>query len=145
MIMDSTIAKNKKRPVWVWAISLFFFVSSVYTLLSFYLIYSGRIPLQSAQKAYLNSLTFIDIGLSVLLLLTNLTAAVLLFLLRKQTFYLFAIALVANLLMTIWHTISNNFMANMSSGRLIGMVIGWIILLVICVYTKHLEKAGVLK
>jgi hypothetical protein len=122
--MDSNVIENKKRPGWVWAISIFFFFSAAYSLLSIYLVSSGKIPLQPAQKAYFDSLTFIDYGLTILLGLTNLTGAVLLFLLRKQAFYLFAVAFAANVLMTVWHIVSKGFIAAVSSVGLIGMLIG---------------------
>ena len=142
--MDSNVVESKKRPGWVWAISILFFFLAVPTLLSFYLINSGKIPLRPAQKTYFESLTFIDIGLSILNGLANLIGAVLLFCLRKQAFYLFAIALATNLLMTAWYIVSKGFIAAMPSGGLIGMLIGWGILVAVCVYIKKLEKAGVL-
>ena len=142
--MGSNVAESKKRPGWVWAISIFSFFSAAFTLFGFYLIYSGKIPLQPAQKAYFESLTFVDMSLTILIGLTNLIGAVLLFRLRKQSFYLFAISLVANLSMTAWHIFSKGFIAAMPSGGLIGMLIGWGMLVAVCVYTKKLEKTGVL-
>lgn len=142
--MRSRVMENKRRPGWIWAISIFSFFSAFYTLLSIYLVHSGKILLQPAQKAYFARLTSIDMGLTIFLGLTNLTGAVLLFYLRKQAFYLFTIALAANLLTTLWHIFNKGFIAAMPSGGLMGMLIGWGILVAVCMYTKRLEKAGIL-
>jgi len=107
--MESNLIENKKRPGWVWAISIFYFFSAAYTLLSFYLIYSGKIPLQPAQKAYFESLTIVDMGLTVLLGLSNLIGAVLLFCLRRQAFYFLAFPFAAGLVMTAWQILSKGF------------------------------------
>jgi hypothetical protein len=65
-----------KRPIWIWLISLFFFLSAIWTLLSFYLIWSGSFPLEPAQKAYFARLTLIDYALSIIGGLLNMSAAV---------------------------------------------------------------------
>lgn len=142
--MDSNVAESKKRPGWVKAISIFYFFSAAYTLLSFYLIYSGKVPLQPAQKAYFESLTAIDNGLTILLGISNLIGAVLLFSLRKQAFYFFAFPFVVGLMMTIWHILNKGFMAAMSAGGLVGMFIGWGMIIAVLLYTKKLEKLGIL-
>ncbi len=136
--------KNKRRPGWVWVISIFLFFSASFTLFSFYLVYSGKVLLQPAQKAYFASLTFMDLGLSILVGLTNLFGALLLFFLRKQAFYLFVISLTFNLLITTGQIFNKGFIQALPSGGIVGMLIGWGILVAICVYTKRLEKNGVL-
>lgn len=99
--------------------------------------------MQPAQKAYLESLTFIDTGLSILVGLAYLTGAVLFFLLRKQAFYLFVFAFVANVLGAVWHI--GSIIAIKHSGGLIGTLIELVALFAVCVYIKKLEKAGVLR
>ena len=143
--METAVAESRKRPVWVWVISTFFFFSAANTFLSFCLIYSGKIPLQPEQKAYFDSLTVMDMGLAALLGLTNLTAAVFLLFLRKQAFYLFAATLGFNLLITLWHIVSKDFIAAMPAGGLIGMAIALGIQIAVCIYTGKLVKAGVLR
>lgn len=142
--MDSNGAESKKRPGWIWAISIFYFFSAAYTLLSFYLIYSGKILLQPVQKAYFESLTSIDMGLTIFLGISNLIGAVLLFCLRKQAFYFFAFPFALGLFMTVWHIFSKGFIASMPSGGLFGMVLGWAMIVAVLLYTKKLEKLGIL-
>ena len=50
----------RKRPAWVWIISIFYIISAVWTLFSFFLIFSGALPLPPQQAAYFRSLTSID-------------------------------------------------------------------------------------
>jgi hypothetical protein len=77
-----------------------------WTLLSFVLIHAGAIPLNAAQIAYFDSLGTLDYVFSVGIGLANFLGAISLFLLRRMAFHLFASALVANLLMTLWHVFS---------------------------------------
>ena len=134
-----------KRPGWVWAISIYIFCSAVFLLLSFYLIYSGKVVLDPKQKTYFESLSYIDITLTIILGLANLIGATLLFLLRKRAFDFFVIAFAANVSMTAGHIITKGFAAAMPAGGLTGILLGWGMLAAVCVYTKNLEKAEVLK
>ena len=72
-------------------------------LLSFYLILSGAIPLEPAQKAYFDSLTLIDHVSTIIPGLLNISAAVALFLLRRIALYLFLSALGLNFVLAAWH------------------------------------------
>ena len=134
----------RKRPGWVWAISIFYFISAVFTLLSFYVIFSGRISIDPAQKAYFDSLTPIDYGITIILGLLNLTGVVTLFLLRRQAFYFFTGSFIVNILMTIWHLLSKGWIAAIGGPGLVGVIISWGLLIAVCLYSRSLIKAGVL-
>jgi hypothetical protein len=140
---ENQIVPNK-RTKWIWAISIFYFFSAAYTLLSFYLIHSGAIAVPNATQRYLESLTALDYAFSILVGLANLTGAISLFLLRKVAYPLFLGSFIANILMTIWHALTKNLLAAFVSGSAIGMIIGWVMIVAVCVYTKKLSKAGVL-
>ena len=134
-----------KRPKWVWAISIFYFFSAAYTLLSFYLINSGAVAVPEATKAYLDSLTAMDYAFTILIGLANLIGAISLFLLRKIAYPLFLASLVANVIMSVWHIMSKNMLSASVSGGAIGMFIGWGMLLAVCLYAKKLTKTGLLR
>ena len=136
--------EKKKRPKWVWAITIFYFFSAGWTLLSFYLIGSGLIPMGPAAKAYFDSLSTFDYILTVLLGLAGFFGAITLFLLRKIAFYLFAGALIANPVLTIWHALSKGWIAAVGYAGLVGAVLGWALLIAVCVYSWKLTKKGVL-
>ena len=141
------IMKDKKRPILVLVILIFFLVTVVSTLLSLYLIYVGKISLVDMPGIRFKSLTFIDIGLSLFVGLTNLTGALLLFFLRKQALYFFVVSLIVNLSVFSWQIISRGMklLGAISLDGLIGMAIAWAILIAICLYTWRLKKTGVLE
>ena len=140
---DSNLQK-KKRPGWVWAISIFFFLAAGWTLLSFYLINLGAVPLNAAQKAYFSSLTGVDYGLTILMGLANLIGAVALFFLRKVAFYLFVTAFGVNLLLAAWHAVTKGWVAAIGGSGFVGTVIGWALLIAVCIYSWRLIQRGVL-
>ena len=141
--MEST-QDAKKRPVWVWIISIFFFLSSVWTLFAFYLVYSGTIPLQPAQLTYFKSLTLVDHSLTVLLLLSNLGGAVALLLLRSPALYFFVGAFILNVVMTIWHILTKGWIAAVGGAGFLGMLIAYGLIVAVCIYTWNLKKSGLL-
>ena len=136
--------EKKKRPKWVWAIAIAFFISAGWTLLSFYLIGSGLIPMGPAARAYFDSLSTFDYILTVLLGLAGFFGAITLFLLRKIAFYLFTGALIANSFLTIWHALSKGWIAAVGGTGLLAAMLGWSLLLAICIYSWKLTKKGVL-
>lgn len=134
-----------KRPKWVWAISIFYFLSAAYVLLSFYLINSGAVPVPEATRAYLDGLTAFDHAFSILIGVANLLGAISLFLLRKVAYPLFLASFVANVLVSTWHMISKNMLSALVSGGGIGMLIGWGMQLAVIWYVRRLAKSGVLR
>lgn len=140
--MDPT--QKKKRPKWVWAIAIFFFISAGWTLLSFYLVGSGFIALKAEQQAYFDSLSTFDYAITILAGLANFLGAISMFLLRKIAFYLFTGALIANSMLLVWHVLSKGWVAAIGGAGLIGATIGWGLLVAVCVYSWNLTKKGVL-
>jgi hypothetical protein len=136
--------QSKKRPGWVWAISIFFFLSAGWTLVSFFLINTGAVTGNAEQEAYFSSLTVVDYGLTILIALANLLAAVALFLLKKIAFYLFLTAFGANLLLTAWHTATKGWVAAIGGAGLVGALIGWILVIAVCIYSWRSIQRGVL-
>jgi hypothetical protein len=141
--MTGDIPKNK-RPEWVWAFSIFFFLSASWTILSFYLINAGAVHLSLAELAYLSTLTDVDYGLTTLIVLANLFGAIALFRLRKAAFYLFLTAFGVNLLYVAWHKITKGWVAAYGGADLSGFVIGWTLLIAVCIYSRKLMQRGVL-
>ena len=136
--------EKTKRPAWVWVISVFYFISAGFTLLSFSVIGSGDAQLNSAQQAYFDSLTAVDYVVTITMGSANLLGAVLLFLLKKPAFYLFVGTFCAGILVAVWETITTNWVAAISPGGLVGAAIGWAISLAVCMYCWRLIQRGVL-
>jgi hypothetical protein len=143
--MEVAGAAVRKRTGWIWAICIFYVISVVWTLLSFYLIFSGTIPITAAQQAYFEALSPVDITLSMLIGLANLCGAVALFLLRWVAFHLFATAFAASLLMSLWHAATKGWLQALGGSSFIGTIIGEGISAAVCIYTWKLMRRGTLR
>ena len=113
------------------------------SLASFLAIKTGAIQFNESQRAYFDSLNSFDHAATILLACMNLLGAVFLILLRKEAAYLFLVALVLNVFLTIWHALTKGFVAALSSG-LIGPILGLGLLCVVCFYTWQLKRKQVL-
>ncbi|MCB9768401.1 MAG: hypothetical protein H6752_09415 [Candidatus Omnitrophica bacterium] len=143
--MEESVSNRRKRPFWVWVISIFFLISVGWTFSSFYLVLSGAVPLNPEQEEYFTNLSAFDytstLGLGVL----NLLGAVSLFLLHRAAFYFFAFAFGVNVLLTIWHAVAKGWLAVVGGPGLVGMVLGLGILFAVCVYSWRLLQSGILR
>ena len=134
----------RKRPKWVWVISVFFFLSASWTLYSIYLVETGAVQLQPDQVAYFDNLTGIDYTVSIIIGLANLLGAVALFMLRAVSFYFFMAALLLNVILHIWHILNKGWADAVGGPGMIGALIGLIILVAVCSYTYSLKKHRIL-
>ncbi len=134
-----------RRPALVWVISIFYFLSAGWVLLSFSLIYSGAIPLNEAQKAYFQSQTVFDHGSTIVIGASNLVGAILLFLLRKQAFHFFVAAFSVGLALTLYQIVAKNWLGAIGGPGLVGAVISWAISVAIIIYSKRLTARKILK
>lgn len=141
--MNETLM-TRKRPTWVWIICVFYLVSFLWTSLSWYMIFSGSIVLSPEVKAYMESLTSFDYGLTTIQALISISAAVALFFLRKQAYYLFWSSFGVGLFAIAWQTALRSWLTAMRSikGGTTGELIGMGILLAVCIYTRKLRKQG---
>lgn len=136
---------QRKRPKLVWVITIFYVISAGWTLLSLALIYSRVIPLNEAQAAYFKSQTFLDILFAIATGLLNFLGAIYLFLLRRAAFYLFLLAFVLGMVMTVYHIFFKNWLAAIGGPGLIGVIIGWGTSVAIIIYARKLIKKDILK
>ena len=133
-----------KRPGWVWLICTFYCFSLCWTVLSFYLIFSGRIPVTPAQRSYFEGFTALDWASTVLVVALNATAAVFLFLLRRQCVRLFGAGLILGISLIVWHVLTKGYLAAMPAGGGFGQLIGIAIQLGVFLYSRRLAHRGVL-
>lgn len=142
--MEIAADSVRTRTGWIWAISIFYLVSAGWTLLSFVLIYSGAISVNPAQRAYLDSLSPFDLGITVLIGLFNLSGAVALFVLNRLAFKLFATAFAASILVALWHATTRGWVQALGGPGFIGAMIGYGISAAVCFYAWKLTQRGVL-
>ena len=136
----------KKRPVWVWVISIYYALSSVSTVVSGYLIFSGLIPITPEVKGYIGRLSAFDYGLAIVQILISLSAIVALFLLRRPATYLFWSYLAVEVGWHVWHIAPRGWITAIRSmtGASAEDIIGIGILLAVCVYSEKLKRQGTL-
>ena len=136
-----------KRPGWVWVISFYYVLSVLWSSIALYALSSGGIHVTPEGKQYFASLNMFDYALSVFQSLLSLSAAVMLFLLRKVAYPLFCTAFVVALASILWNVFARNWLAAMKSmrGGLLGALIGMAILFAVCFYTRRLSETGKLR
>ena len=132
-------ARPRLRPGWVWVISIWYAISAAWQLFSLYMLWSGSVPL--AQKAYFGNWTSFDYASSIVLIVLTLSAALALFLLRKQAVSLFSLALALNIALSVWHMASQGWVPG---TILLSVIIGSGIFIAVCIYSRRLAKAGIL-
>lgn len=133
------------RPVWVWVISIVYFLFGVTSLFASYTFQSGTISAPPEYQKYLDTLNASDHTFNMLIALTNTVGAAALFLLRKAAFPLFLTSLMLSLLMTGWRILNVGFSHAFVGGSPIGFIFGSLALLMICSYTLKLQKQGILR
>jgi hypothetical protein len=140
------------RPMWVWIISLYYFVFTplgaigivaMPFLRSFIL--SSSVHMPEGQRAYFESLNNSDYALMGVILLINLVAAILLFLLRRAALYAFAVSLAASILLTIYNIACKNWLTGAGSSGIVGAVFGWGVSIAIICYVWQISRKGVLR
>ena len=134
-----------KRPKWVWLITIVYVFSFISTIYSFYTIYNGLIPLNEAQHEYFSNLGVIDYAITAISSLLALFAAITLFMLKKITIKIWVVVFVFGILAYIYSLLTSNYLEVMNAGRMIGPLIGIIIMAVIYFYAKRLDARGYLK
>ena len=142
---EMTENTKASRPKLVWVITIFYFVSFVFTASSFVLIYSGKIPVNPAGQNYLASLTAFDLVVSGAIAICKLIATTLLFMLRRQAFHLFTTAFIIGFVLTFYHAITKGWVQALGGSGLVGAMIGYAISVSIIIYSFRLGKRGILK
>ena len=134
-----------KRPTLVWIISIFYFISAGWTMLSFLMLFTGAIPLNDAQREYFQAQSLIDYASTIIIGTANLVGAVLFLLLKKPAFHLFATAFSVGLLLTVYQIFTKDWLGAIGGPGLIGAAIGWSLNIAVIIYAKRLINRGVLK
>ncbi len=133
-----------RRPGLVWAVFVWYVFSAGYTVLSFALIHAGVVPLTAEASRYLGSLSPLDYAVTLLALVLNVAGAVSLLLLRTVALYLFVAALALNVAMVGLHAVTKGFVAALGAGGPIGLVLGYGIAVLVCIYAWRLHARGTL-
>jgi len=97
------------------------------------------------QRTYFESPTNSDYALMGVILILNLVAAILLFMLRRAALYVFVVSFAASLLLTIYNIACKNWLAGAGPTGIISAVFGWGVAIAIICYVWQLSRKGVLR
>src|SRR5262245_2406889 len=142
--MPSRSPSRRRRPVLVWVVFLWFVVSASYTLRSFALIFSGRVTLSDEASRYLSNLSPLDYAVTILALLLNVVGGVALLLLRRSAPCLFSAALLLNVASVALHALTKGLVTALGAGGPIGLILGYVISALVCLYAWRLYARGML-
>jgi hypothetical protein len=131
-----------KRPFGVWVILLLYIVAAVSALLGFALLFTGKVELNPAEKAYFANLSIFDHASTVVLGAINMTAAILLFRLRKAAVLFFCIGFVLNLVLTVRAVFGSNWTEAM--GGSVNPFWALLAAFAIVLYAMRLAHRGIL-
>jgi len=137
----------RKRPGWVWPISLFYALGFL-VLVRFIIMYAtGALPVSARVNEYLANLGALGIFMALFQPLLSLAAAVALIMLRKEAVTLFRVLLVFAISSNLWTFAIKNGVngVHAKSGPMIGAVVGIGIQLAVCFYAEQLKMQGTLR
>lgn len=136
---------TRKRPVGVWLISGFYMASAVWSLLSFYLTYSGAIPIPTEQPDIFGKLTAVDHFFAIIGNAVIIAAVITLFLLKKAAFYLFAVSLGLSIVV-ILQALTTDWFTDLGAAVILFAVFFMLLGgLVPFIYSWHLKQKGILR
>jgi hypothetical protein len=137
----------RKRPGWVWIISLFYALGFLALVRIILMIASGALPVNAQFKQYIANLGTFGFFMLIFQPLVSLTAAVALFMLRKEATTLFWLLLGFAVISNLW---AFAMKSGITGGHakpvsLTGAVIGIGIQLIVCLYARQLKVQGTLR
>ena len=135
---------SRRRPIGVWVISAFYVLSASWTLLSFALILSGAVSMDTSRQMYFESLSIFDWLFTLAIAAAGTCAAVTLFLLRRISFSLFVLAFLLNLAYSAYQALATDWLETVRDPNLAGMLLAVIVMVAVLVYTRGLVRRGVL-
>jgi hypothetical protein len=125
--------RTSKRPALVWFISAFYIMVGLGSLAFCDIAF---------MAANLPSGYLLVLGVTAAL---TLFAAVALLLLRRQAFHLFALALLASVIMYAWPFWQPGGFPGMTSGRILSTVVGLSLMIAVLLYSRKLKNVGILR
>ena len=142
--MNTTETPPRKRPGWVLAISIFYFISIFFGAAALLLTYTGTLPIEEGDRAYLDSLTIIDHLITGVFLLAGLAGTTAFLLLKKTSYYIFCALVVMDVCSYAWHILQKDWITAIGGPGAIGAIIGLAINVCVCLYARSLIKRGIL-
>ncbi len=133
----------KKRPFWVWIISAYYILSGLSSLMAILAVQTGSMEVTPEELRSLKEQILLW-SLGGVIPLLNIIAAISLFMMRKAAFYLMLGLLGIKAVNDLLQVVLTNNAEQFSSQGMIGVTLGYVISILICIYTYKLLKRGVL-
>jgi hypothetical protein len=133
------------RTFWVWAITIFYGIGTLWSLLSVFLITTHAIPVDEVSRAYWDKLTLFDHAMTVVNSIVSLCGIGLLFFLRARAVAFLIAGLAISTLGTLYQFVAKDLASALAGPGLVGMAIGFVLWLVIIWYANRLRKGGRLR
>jgi hypothetical protein len=144
--MDEQDVSKQKRPILVWIICIYVFISVPLGLFGIYRVYSHLADFPPEMVSYYQHLTVFDHSLTVLNAFLFLVASICLFRLKRVALNLYLTVLVLNIMLSAWSVFVKGFLQAVGSTiGYVSLLTGWCILLAICGYVWKLIKKGIIK
>jgi len=137
-------SSGRLRPVGVWVIVGWTALSVAWSLLGYFLIYTGKAQLTPEMREYLSSLSLLERLASLAVGVANVFGVVLLWRLRRRAVFWLTLALYGNVAMTVYQTLTTHVIAALDPPRAIGTLFGWALLIGIILYARRLSARGIL-
>jgi hypothetical protein len=115
---------ERNRPLFLWFIVVFYLAIGAYMALLAYGLMYTRVSLDKEMLAYWDTYSRFDFLSVAAIEMINLAASVCLFLLRKDGFYLFVLALSLNLLLALWDTLARGWAVHNQNSIFTGGLLG---------------------
>ncbi len=135
---------QRKRPILVWVIFLFYLISSVQIIVAMFFIAAGGVDMAPEQMAYLAKFTVLDRVIGYINAAVTLVGVTLLLALRKLAVTVLAAAFALNLFSTAVVWLRTDPTTVIAPTGLMAQVLGIVIFGAVVYYSWRLEKRGVL-
>ena len=137
-------APQRKRPILVWIIFLFYLISSVQVIVAMFFISAGGVDMAPEQQAYLARFTALDRVMGYANAGLSLIGVSLLFSLRRQAVNVLALAFALNLFSTAVVWFKTDPAAVTSPTGLMAQALGIAMFGLVVFYAWRLNKRGML-
>ena len=138
------MSTRPRRPLPVWIIFLFYSISSIYSILSVFLITSGAFDMTPEQQAYVARFTTFDMVIGYIVAAVTIIGAFLLFRLKKAAVPTLFLALGVNIFSSAIFYLKNDPTTVIDPSGLLYQAGGMVLFAVVCLYARHLARHGVL-
>lgn len=137
-------APQRKRPILVWIIFLFYLISSVQVIVAMFFISAGGVDMAPEQQAYLAKFTALDRVMGYANAGLSLIGVSLLFSLRRQAVNVLALAFALNLFSTAVVWFRTDPATVTSPTGLLAQALGIAMFGLVVFYAWRLNKRGLL-